>query len=184
MEVRRIVDWQVTNRLLAVPGVTQVVVFGGDVRQYQVLVSLEKLKAFDVSLQDVTEAVAAANVNAPGGYLITPDREKLIRGIGRIEDIEDLKQSVITARNGTPVRIADVADVQIGAAIKRGDASVNGQKAIIVTVNKQPQADTPTVTRAVEAAMAEVVAGLPKDIKVEATFRQENYIDSSIENVR
>lgn len=97
MEVRRIVDW-LTNRLLAVPGVTQVVVFGKDVRQYQVLVSSEKLKAFNVSLQDVTEAVAAANVNAPGAYLITPDREKLIRGIGRIEDIEDLKRSGITAR--------------------------------------------------------------------------------------
>ncbi len=184
MDVRRIVDWQVTNRLLAVPGVTQVIVFGGDVRQYQVLVAPEKLQAFNVSLQDVSEAVAAANVNAPGGYLITPDREKLIRGIGRIENIEALKQSVIIARNGTPVRITDVADVKIGAAVKRGDASVNAQKAVVAIVNKQPQADTPTVTRAVEAAMAEVKAGLPAGIQVATTFRQETYIDASIENVR
>ncbi|MBD1805328.1 efflux RND transporter permease subunit [Microcoleus sp. FACHB-SPT15] len=184
MEVRRIVDWQVTNRLLAVPGVSQVVAYGGDIRQYQVLVDPEKLKAFNVSLEDVVEASSAANVNAPGGYLITPDREKLIRGIGRIESIEDLQQSVITARDGKPVNIADVADVQIGAELKRGDGSFNGQKAIIVMINKQPLADTPTVTRAIEAAMEEVRAGLPKDIKVTATFRQENYIDSSIENVR
>lgn len=184
MEVRRIVDWQVTNRLLAVPGVSQVVAYGGDIRQYQVLVNLAKLKAFDVSLKEVTEAVAAANVNAPGGYLITPDREKLIRGIGRIESIEDLKKSVITSRNGIPVKIEDVADVEIGAGIKRGDASFNGQKAIIIMINKQPLADTPTVTKAIEAAMVELKAGLPKDIKVTATFRQENYIDSSIENVR
>ncbi len=184
MEMRRIVDWQVTNRLLAVPGVTQVIVFGGDERQYQVLVSPEKLQAFNVSLQDVSDAVAAANVNAPGGYLITPDREKLIRGIGRIEDIEALKQSVIVARNGTPVRITDVADVKIGAAVKRGDASVNTQKAVVAIVNKQPQADTPTVTRAVEAAMAEVKAGLPEGIQIAITFRQETYIDASIENVR
>ncbi len=184
MEVRRIVDWQVTNRLLAVPGVSQVVAYGGDIRQYQVLVEPAKLKAFDVSLKEVTEAVAAANVNAPGGYLITPDREKLIRGIGRIESIEDLKKSVITARNGIPVKIEDVADVEIGAAIKRGDGSFNGQKAIIVMINKQPLADTPTVTKAIEAAMTELKVGLPKDIKVTATFRQENYIDSSIENVR
>ena len=184
MELRRIVDWQVTNRLLAVPGVTQVIVFGGDERQYQVLVSPEKLQAFNISLQDVTEAVAAANVNAPGGYLITPDREKLIRGIGRIEDIEALKQSVIIARNGTPIRITDVADVKIGAAVKRGDASVNTQKAVVAIVNKQPQADTPTVTRAVEAAMTEVKAGLPEGIQVDTTFRQETYIDASIENVR
>ena len=184
MEVRRIVDWQVTNRLLAVPGVTQVIVFGGDVRQYQVLVAPEKLQAFNVSLQDVSDAVAAANVNAPGGYLITPDREKLIRGIGRIEDIEALKQSVIIARNGIPVRITDVAEVKIGAGVKRGDASVNAQKAVVAIVNKQPQADTPTVTRAVEAAMAEVKAGLPEAIQVATTFRQETYIDASIENVR
>lgn len=184
MEVRRIVDWQVTNRLLAVPGVSQVVAYGGDIRQYQVLVDPEKLKAFNVSLEDVVDASSAANVNAPGGYLITPDREKLIRGIGRIESIEELQQSVITARDGKPVNIADVAQVQIGAELKRGDGSFNGQKAIIVMINKQPLADTPTVTRAIEAAMEEVRAGLPKDIKVTATFRQENYIDSSIENVR
>jgi cation efflux system protein involved in nickel and cobalt tolerance len=184
MEVRRIVDWQVTNRLLAVPGVTQAIVFGGDVRQYQVLVAPEKLQAFNVSLQQVSEAVSAANVNAPGGYLITPDQEKLIRGIGRIEDIEGLRQSVITARNGTPVRITEVAEVKIGAAVKRGDASLNGEKAVTIIINKQPLADTPTVTRAVEAAMTEVKAGLTKDITVTTTFRQETYIDASIENVR
>jgi cation efflux system protein involved in nickel and cobalt tolerance len=184
MEIRRIVDWQVTNRLLAVPGVTQVIVFGGDVRQYQVLVAPEKLQAFNLSLQEVTEAVAAANVNAPGGYLITPDREKLIRGIGRVEDIEALKQSVIIARNGVPIKITDIAEVKIGAAVKRGDASVNTQKAVVAIVNKQPQADTPTVTRAVEAAMAEVKAGLSKEIDIATTFRQETYIDASIENVQ
>ncbi|MCP6758322.1 MAG: efflux RND transporter permease subunit [Fischerella sp. CENA71] len=184
MEVRRIVDWQVTNRLLAVGGVSQVVAYGGDSRQYQVLIDPTKLRAFNVTLEDVEQAASAANVNAPGGYLITPDREKLIRGIGRIESTEELQQSVITARNGTPVKISDIADVQIGAAIKRGDGSFNGQKAVIVMINKQPQADTPTVTRAIEAAMLEIKAGLPKDIKVTPTFRQENYIDSSIENVR
>ncbi len=184
MEVRRFVDWHVTNRLLAVPGVAQVIVFGGDVRQYQVLVAPEKLQAFNVSLQEVSDAVAAANVNAAGGYLITPDREKLIRGIGRIEDIEALKQSVIMSRNGVPVRISDVADVKIGAAVKRGDASVNTEKAVVAIINKQPQADTPTVTRAVEAAMNEVKAGLPEGIKINTTFRQEAYIDASIENVQ
>jgi cation efflux system protein involved in nickel and cobalt tolerance len=184
MDVRRIVDWQVTNRLLAVPGVTQIIVYGGDVRQYQVLVDPAKLIAFNVSLENVSAAVAAANVSAPGGYSITPDREQLIRGIGRIEDIEDLRQSVIVARNGTPVKITDVADVKIGAGIKRGDASVNGQKAVVIIVNKQPQADTPTVTKAVEAAMKELKAGLPADVKITPTFRQETYIDSSIENIR
>lgn len=184
MEVRRLVDWQVTNRLLAVTGVAQVVAYGGDQRQYQVLVEPAKLKAFNVSLQQVSEAVAAANVNAPGGYLITPDRETLIRGVGRIESVEDLQQSAIASRQGTVVRIGDVADVKIGAGIKRGDGSFNGKKAVIVMINRQPIADTPTVTKAVEAAMAEVQQALPKDIKVTVTFRQEEYINSSVENVR
>jgi cation efflux system protein involved in nickel and cobalt tolerance len=184
MDVRRIVDWQVTNRLLAVPGVTQIIVFGGDVRQYQVLVEPAKLIAFNVSLENVSAAVAAANVSAPGGYSITPDREQLIRGIGRIEDIEDLRQSVIVARNGTPVKITDVAEVKIGAGVKRGDGSVNGQPAVVIIVNKQPQADTPTVTRAIEVAVKELQAGLPADVKITPTFRQETYIDSSIENIR
>jgi cation efflux system protein involved in nickel and cobalt tolerance len=184
MEVRRIVDWQVTNRLLAVPGVSQIIVYGGDRKQYQVLVNPDRLKAFNVSLDEVVNAAEAANVNAAGGYLISPDREQLIRGIGRIESIEDLKTSAIASRNGTPIRLMDIADVKIGAEVKRGDGSFNGKKAVIALINKLPETDTPTVTRALEAAMEEVKASLPQSIQVTATFRQDNYIDSSIENVK
>ncbi len=184
MEVRRMIDWQVKNRLLAVPGVTQIVIFGGEERQYQVLVEPSKLKEFNVSLQQVTEAVKKANLNAPGGFLITPDQELLIRGVGRIESIEDLKQSAIAAKNGIPVLLNQVAEVKIGASLQRGDGILNRKKAIIVIVNKQPTADTPTVTKAVEAAMEEIKPSLPKDVKVTVTFRQENFIEASLENVR
>jgi len=184
MEVRRLVDRDITNRLLSVPGISQVIAYGGDIRQYQVLVVPAKLKAFNVSYSEVTEAAQAANTNAAGGFLISPDQELLIRGVGRISSIEELKQSVVTARNGTPVLLSDVADVQIGAALMRGDGSVNGQRAVVVMIDKQPQADTPTVTRAVEAAMEELKPGLPKDVKFTVTFRQENFIDDAIENVR
>lgn len=184
MEVRRFVDRDVTNRLLAVPGISQVIAYGGDVRQYQVLVDPTKLAAFNVSLQDVTEAAEQANVNAAGGFLITPDQEEIIRGVGRIESIEQLAQSVVTARDGKPVLLQNVASVQIGAALQRGDGSANGQRAVVVVINKQPLADTPTVTRAVERAMEEVKAGLPKDVRVLETFRQESFIESAIENVR
>jgi CzcA family heavy metal efflux pump len=183
MEVRRIVDWQVTNRLLAVPGVSQVLTFGGDERQFQVLVDPVKLVAFNVTLDQVTQATQKANVNASGGFFITPDTEKLIRGIGRIESIEDLKKSTVVARKGIPIRLQDVADVQIGAAIKRGDASFNGKPAVIIMVSKQPTLDTPTVSRAIEQAIAEIKAGLPKNIKVTTTFRQDSYIESSVNNV-
>jgi CzcA family heavy metal efflux pump len=183
MELRRIVDWQITNRLLAVPGVTQVVVFGGDVRQYQVLVNPQKLQAFDVTLEDVEKAAKAANSNAPGGFLTTPDRELLIRGVGRIQSIQDLGNSVIKAKDGKPVLLSDVADVKIGAALKRGDAIVNGKPAIVLIINKQPRADTPTVTKAVESVMQEIKAGLPQDIQVAVTFRQEDFIEASIKNI-
>ncbi|NEP48931.1 MAG: efflux RND transporter permease subunit [Moorea sp. SIO3C2] len=184
MAVRRLVDRDITNQLLAVAGVTQVIAYGGDVRQYQVLVDLAKLTAFDVSLTEVTEAAAAANTNAAGGFLISPDKELLIRGIGRVESIEDLEQSVVVARNGTPVLLSDIADVRIGAALKRGDGSLDGKKAIVVLVNKQPLVDTPTVTKAVEAAMEDIKGGLPENVKVTVTFRQSDFIDASIKNVR
>ncbi|MBW4628949.1 MAG: CusA/CzcA family heavy metal efflux RND transporter [Brasilonema octagenarum HA4186-MV1] len=183
MDVWRIVNWQVKNRLLAVPGVSNIVIFGGDERQYQVLVNPAKLKAFNVSLDDVTKAAQAANANAPGGFLITPDQETLVRGVGRIQSIEQLKKSVIKAKNGTPVLLEQVADVQIGAALKRGDGSFAGKKAVILTINKQPTADTPKVTKAVETAIEEIKAGLPKDVKITTTFRQEDFIEASIKNV-
>ena len=183
MEVRRLVDRDVSNRLLAVPGVSQVIAYGGDVRQYQVLVDPAKLVAFDVSLQAVTEAAAAANVNAAGGFLTTPDQEMIIRGVGRLASVEQLGESVIGGRDGPPVLLRDVADVSVGAALKRGDGSFNGDRAVIIVVNKQPLNDTPTVTQAVEQAMAEVKSVLPEDVTVTETFRQENFIEASIENV-
>ncbi|PMB53238.1 CusA/CzcA family heavy metal efflux RND transporter [Fischerella thermalis CCMEE 5201] len=183
MEVRRLVDRDITNRLLAVPGVSQVIAYGGDVRQYQVLVDPAKLKAFNVTLEEVTAAARGANVNAAGGFLINPDQEIVVRGVGRIDSIEQLGNSAIAARNGTPILLKDVADVRIGAALKRGDGSLNGQSAIVVMVNKQPQYDTPTLTRAIEKVMEEVKAGLPKDVKVTETFRQESFIEAAIENV-
>jgi CzcA family heavy metal efflux pump len=184
IEVRRLVDWQVTNRLLAVAGVSQVLVYGGEVRQYQVLVDPNQLKAFNVSLDRVTEAVTAANLNAAGGFLITPDKQTLIRGIGRVETIEDLQESVIVSRQGKPVKIGDVAQVKIGGAMPIGDGSLNGKEAVIVVVNKQPQADTPTVTRAVEKAMEELKNSLPAGITFTQTFRQADYIDASVDNVK
>ncbi|MEA5581375.1 efflux RND transporter permease subunit [Nodularia harveyana UHCC-0300] len=183
MEVRRLVDRDVTNRLLAVPGVSQVIAYGGDVRQYQVLVDPAKLQAYNVTLDQVTAATSEANVNAAGGFLINPDQELIIRGLGRIESIEELGKSAIASRNNTPVLLQDVADVRIGAGLKRGDGSLDGQPAVVVLINKQPHNDTPTVTKAIEQAMTEVKAGLPAEITVTETFRQENFIAAAIQNV-
>ncbi|CAN1213008.1 Cobalt-zinc-cadmium resistance protein CzcA [Tumidithrix helvetica PCC 7403] len=184
MEVRRLVDRDISNRLLAVAGVSQAIVYGGDVRQYQVFADPAKLVAFNVSLQQVAEAAKQSNLNAAGGFLVNADREEIVRGVGRIETIEQLADAVVVARDGKPVKLGDVAEVKLGAALARGDGSVNGKRAVVLLIDKQPQADTPTVTRMVEKAMAEVKATLPKDVKLQLTFRQESFIESAIENVR
>jgi len=181
--LRRLVEVTLANRLLAVPGVAQVTVYGGEARQEQVLVDLAKLTELDVSLNEVTAAAAGASSNAAGGFLIGGGRELLVRGIGQIATIEDLQRSVVTVRDGEPILLRDVATVQTGAALKRGDASLDGQPAVVVMVTKQPEVDTPTVTRAVEAVMASFEPTLPVDVRVRRTFRQANFIDAAIRNV-
>ncbi|RUT01545.1 cation efflux system protein [Dulcicalothrix desertica PCC 7102] len=183
MEVWRIVNWDIKNRLLAVPGVSNVFIYGGDEIQYQVLVDPDKLKQYNISLIDVTKAAQESNKNVPGGFLITPDQEMLVRGIGRIDSIDQLKRSVIKATKGTPVLLEQVADVQIGPALRRGDGLFKGKRAVILTVTKQPAADTPTVVRAVEEAMAEIKPGLPKDVAFAKTFDQNLFIEGSVKNV-
>lgn len=183
MDLTTIANWQIRNRLLAVPGVTRVLVVGGEVKRYHVLVRPSSLKQYGITLDQVVLATQGANLNAPGGFIITPDEEYLIRTVGRIKSIDELSQSVIAARDGVPVRLRDVADIELGPEIKRGDGSYDGGEAVIVTVSKQPDADTPTVTRAVEAAMKELSATLPKDVLVSTTFKQQEFINASVNNV-
>jgi CzcA family heavy metal efflux pump len=183
LELATLVNWQIRNRLLAVPGVTRVLVIGGGELQYQVFVLPERLKQFGVTLGQVTEAVQQANVNAPGGFLQTADQEFLIRGVGRIDNLTDLARSVVSVRQGIPVRLSDIARIQTGSGLKRGDGSLNGKAAVIITITRQPFADTPTVTRAIEAAMQEIQPTLPKDVQITTTFRQEDFIDKSVGNV-
>ncbi len=183
LELATIANWQIRNRLLGIPGVTNVLVLGGGELQYQVLAQPAKLKQFGVTLDQVTEAARQANSNAAGGFLLTPDQELLIRGVGRVSTVADLGNAVVIVRRGVPVRLKDVARIQTGPGVKRGDGSVDGRDAVIVTVIRQPFADTPTVTRAVEVAMAELKPTLPKDVKVQTTFRQEDFIEKSVDNV-
>ena len=184
MDVRSLVDGVIHNRLMAVPGVSQVLVYGGDVRQFQVIANPEKLKALKISLQDVVVAATEANAKTSGGLLISPDLELVVRGEGQIQNIEDLQKAVVAIRDGKPIQLQNVAEVKIGAALQRGDASWNGKRAIVVMVNKQPLVDSPTVTRAIMRTMDELKASFPKDVKATVTFRQDSYINASVDNVR
>ncbi|PZV11567.1 MAG: CusA/CzcA family heavy metal efflux RND transporter [Leptolyngbya sp.] len=183
MDLRRLVDGTLSNQILSVPGVTDITVYGGDERQEQVLVDPAKLRSLNVSLTEVNNAAKGANSNAPGGFLIGGGQELLVRGIGQVNAIEDLQQSVVKLQDGKPILLKDVADVQTGAALKRGDASFNGQPAVVVMINKQPHVDTPTVTKTVEAVMRSLQPTFPPDVQVARTFRQSNFIDTAIGNV-
>ncbi|NIP58941.1 MAG: CusA/CzcA family heavy metal efflux RND transporter, partial [Gemmatimonadetes bacterium] len=138
MEMRTAADWTLRRRLLAVPGVAQVIPIGGEVKEYQVLVTPSKLEAYDVTLADVLEAAEGANVNASGGVLRTGGTEYTIRGVGRARSLEELERTVVAVREGTPVLLGDVADVRIGPAITMGAASVDADRAVVVSIQKQP----------------------------------------------
>jgi cation efflux system protein involved in nickel and cobalt tolerance len=183
MELHRLVHSTLKNQILSVAGVTQVTIYGGDERQEQVLVDPAKLRSLNVSLTEVTEAAKGANSSAPAGFLIGGGQEVLVRGIGKVNSIADLQQSVVKVNDGKPILLRDVAQVKTGAALKRGDASFNGQPAIVMMINKQPEIDTPTVTRSVEAVMASLRKTFPADVQVARTFRQANFIDAAIKNV-
>ncbi|MCT7952281.1 efflux RND transporter permease subunit [Ancylothrix sp. C2] len=183
MDLRRLVETSLSNQVLSVPGVSQVTIYGGDERQEQVLIDPAKLRALNVSLTQVTDAAKGANSNAPAGFLIGGGQELLIRGMGQVRSIEDLRQSVVKVENGKPILLQDVAEVKTGSALKRGDASFNGQPAVVLMINKQPDVDTPTVTRAVEEVMRSLQKTFPADVQRLLTFRQANFIDTAIRNV-
>ena len=183
MDLRRLVEVTLSNQVLSVQGVSQVTVYGGDERQEQVLVDPAQLRSLNVSLAEVTKAATGANSSAPGGFLVGGGQELLVRGIGQVKSIADLQQSVVKVENGKPILLGDVAEVKTGSALKRGDASFNGQPAVVLMINKQPDVDTPTVTKGVEAVIQSLQATFPSDVQVARTFRQANFIDTAIQNV-
>ena len=184
MDLRSIADWNIRRRMLSLPGVSQVVPIGGEVRQYQVLVSPEKLAAYNIALNTVLQAAEASNRNSSGGTYMDAGQEYLIRGIGRVYGVEDIANSVVAIRGGVPVLIKDVAEVKIGPAVKVGDGSANGRPAVIITVQKQPNANTLELTGRIEATLAEIRSTLPPGVAVETgIFRQADFISVAINNV-
>jgi len=183
MDIRSIADWTVRRRLLTIPGVSQVIPIGGGVKQYQVLASPEKMAAYGVTLAQVTETAEKSQMNTAGGFLEGANQEALVRNIGRTTSIDDIANSVVESRDGVPILLKDVADVQFGKQVMRGDAGVNAQPAVIVSVQKQPGADTIMLTRQVEEAMKDIEKGLPPDIKITPLFKQATFIEAAIANV-
>ena len=183
MDVRSIADWTVRQRLLTIPGISQVIAIGGGVKQYQVLASPARMAAFNVSLQEIQAAAEKSQQNTAGGFLEGINQEALIRNIGRTTSLQDIANTIVAKRGDVPVFLKDVADVTFGKQVMRGDAGVNGMPAVIVSVQKQPGADTISLTREVEKALADIQASLPADIKITALFKQATFIEAAITNV-
>lgn len=183
-DIRTLSDFTIRRRLMSVKGVSQVIPIGGDRQQYQVLVSNEKLKLYNVSVNDVDNALQLTNLNTTGGFVDNRGSEVLIRSIARVQSLEDIGKTVVANRNGAPVLLSQVAEVKFGAAIKRGDGSFNGNPAVILSIEKQPTASTVTLTDDILDALEEIKSSLPGDIQIHTdVFQQKSFIVSAITNV-
>jgi copper/silver efflux system protein len=184
MDMRVVADWTVRRRLLAVPGVSQVVPLGGEVRQYQVLVDPARLAAYDVSLHDVLRAAGTSNANASGGVFMESGQEYLIRGTGRVTSLDDIGSTVVAVSGGAPVLIRDVADVRIGPGVPLGRGSANARPAVIMSVQKQPDTNTLELTARIDRTLGEIEETLPPGMEINrGIFRQASFIETAVDNV-
>lgn len=184
MQVRELADFTVRPRLLAIPGVAQVIPIGGEVRQYQVTPNVAQMARLGVPLDDMERAVKQFGANTGGGFVDQNRAEYVVRNIGRTTRIEDLRSLVVTMRDNQAITLGQVATVDFAARFKRGDAGAGGKPAVILSVQKQPGADTVPLTRAVEAALQDLGRTLPAGVRADQVmFRQANFIEASIGNV-
>ncbi len=185
IELRRSADVDVRRRLLAVEGVSQVVAIGGDEKQYQILADPHRLERYRLTLAELVSSLEAGSQNTSGGYVVDGGQESVVRILGRAHNVSDLEAIVVGVRDGVSIRVRDVASVRIGAAVARGAASYRGQSAVILSIVKQPHADTVSTTRRVELALDVLERELrPKAIRVHRdVFRQQDFIDTAIANV-
>lgn len=181
MQVREYADWVLRPRLMAIPGVAQVIPIGGEVRQFQVQPNTSRMGELGITHEQLETALKGYSSNTSGGFLELNGREYLIRNLGRTSRLDDLKNLALTARNGQPILLRQLADVTFAPALKRGDAGFEGKPAVILGVQKQPAADTIYLTRSIESALETMQRSLPAGMdSPKVTFRQASFIEASI----
>lgn len=183
MSLRTLADWTVRPRLAAIAGVSQVTVIGGQVAQYRVAPQPALLAMSDISIADIERAIARFGANAGGGFVAHANSEFIIRAIGGSRDIEALRDIVVASRKGVPVLLRQVAQVSVAAKPARGSAGVDGRDAVILSVQKQPGADTRPLTRTVTAALDALQPSMPAGVKVDRIFSQADFVNNGLNNV-
>jgi Cu(I)/Ag(I) efflux system membrane protein CusA/SilA len=185
MDLRTIADWTIRPRLLSIPGVAQVTSIGGGVRQYQILLSAEKIQRLQLPIADIEHNLAEISLNSTGGFINIDKNEFLIRVLGAIRTKDEILNSVVGEHLGKPILVKDVAEVKEAPQTMRGDASINSKPGVIMSIQKQPGASTIELTQEIGKVLKELEKSLPKNIELNAElFKQANFIESSIDNVK
>jgi Cu/Ag efflux pump CusA len=183
-ELKSTADWVVRKRLLAVPGVAEVLTIGGDEKQYQVTLDPGRLAAYDVPVGEVLEALRAANSNVPAGFYRENGQEYLIQGVGRIASLEDIGNTRVTTRDGEPVLVRQLGTIALGVGPVRGTGAHNGRPAVVFAIQKQPGVNTLELTRRLDTTFASLESSLPAGMHIESRiFRQADFIERAIENL-
>ena len=183
LQLRTVVQRTFEHPLLAIPGVAQVTIYGGDSPETQLQLDLGALQAEDVALNEAVDAARDAQFSGRGGVQISGGQERLILSDHAIRNDADLTRAVVRTGDGRAIPLGSLAEVRSGAALRRGEASLNGEPAVVLMINKQPDVDTPQLTRVVEDSMRGLQSSLPGDVSVTRTFRQATFIETAIRNV-
>ena len=184
MALRNQADWVVRPRLLAIPGVSQVIPIGGEVQRYQISPNAAAMDQAGVTLEQIESSLRGYSDNGSGGFVVRQSQEYIVRYLGQSNRIEDLRNLVVAMHEGRPILLNQVASVHLGAASKRGDASFRAQPAVILSVQKQPGVDTVKLNAELEAALAEMARAMPEGVKTDILFQQSRFIETSIGNLQ
>lgn len=184
MELKDLATKLIQPKIMAISGVSNVIVMGGEKKQYHILISPEKLNKYHISLESFVTSLKFMSVKTTGGYLERNDKEFLIRPLAHIKSIEDINLTVVGRHLGNYIYVKDVAEVAIGTKVKRGEASVNGKNAVILTIQKQPKANTLDLTEKIDKTLVDLNSSLPEGIYIKSDlFKQSRFIETAINNV-
>ena len=185
LELRTYAEFDLRNKILAIPGVAQVVAIGGELPEYQVNVDQERLRIYDLTISDVVEASGNAHSTASAGYLPNVGSFEIpIRQQSRVTKPSDIANTIISYHDGVPVTIGQVADVRLGPALKRGEGSDNGSPAVVISIQKSPGTNTLALSEQIDTLFDQIETTLPQGMKLNRdVFRQSHFIDRAVSNV-